>query len=95
MPTHSADLEHIEETKMKNLKEKLNNGSITMANLVTWGISILTISASLAYASFNSTTNNITEVKERTATVEEAIRTLKEDNKIIKEDLKTIISKLK
>jgi hypothetical protein len=80
---------------MKYLKEKLNSGSVAIPQLITWGISILTISASLAYASFNSTTSSITEVKERTATVEEAIRTLKEDNKEIKGDLKIIIQKLK
>lgn len=80
---------------MQYLKAKWNSGSVTMVNLVTWGIGLMTFASSLVYASYTATGNRVTDTEIKLAGQEATVAAMSGDLKEVKSDIKLLLQKVK
>ena len=72
---------------MQYLKSQLNNGSITIVNLVTWGIALASFAGTITYAAYASNQTDIVELKVNDATMAQQIANIERNTNLLVDTL--------
>ena len=72
---------------IKALKEKWNSGSITLINLISWGLGLATFAGSITYASYASTQRDVVDLKVQQATLTEKVTNIEKQTTLLVDKL--------